>query len=97
MVRGLAACYFGVMAKPSFADIIGHPIPEISIVDVGAMFTGEDRYSRLVETGLATVSGFEPHAEAFAKLPARRGYRYHQLCLGNGCTRVPTGPGGHRC
>jgi len=74
------------MAKsPSFQDIIDNPIPRISIVDVGAMSEGQERYDKLLESGLATVTGFEPNPEEFARLQGRPGpYRYLPVFLGNG-------------
>ncbi|CAA7617861.1 FkbM family methyltransferase [Magnetospirillum sp. SS-4] len=74
------------MAKsPSFQDIIDNPIPQISIVDVGAMSEGQERYDKLLGSGLATVTGFEPNPEEFARLQGRPGpYRYLPVFLGNG-------------
>lgn len=74
------------MAKPaSFQDIIDHPVPPISIVDVGAMSEGQERYHHLLHSGLATVTGFEPNPEEFARLQGRPGpYRYLPVFLGDG-------------
>jgi FkbM family methyltransferase len=71
--------------QPRFQDVLGQRVPQISIVDVGAMREGQERYHRLVADGLATVTGFEPNAEQFALLQGRGGpYRYLPLCLGDG-------------
>jgi FkbM family methyltransferase len=72
-------------SEPSFEDIIGHPVPKIRIVDIGAAIEKQERYHRLPESGLATVTGFEPNPLQFARLQDRQGpYRYLPLCLGNG-------------
>jgi FkbM family methyltransferase len=71
--------------EPSFADIIDHPVPSISIVDVGAMEDGKDRYHQLVADGLATVTGFEPNPEQYHRLQGRGApYRYLPYFLGDG-------------
>ena len=71
--------------QPSFQDLIEHPIPRISIVDVGAMREGEERYHQLLISKLAAVTGFEPNPEQFALLQGRDGpYRYLPMALGNG-------------
>jgi len=73
------------MSSPNFQEIIGHPIPRIRIVDVGAMPEGEDRYQDLLANGLAEVTGFEPNAEQFARLAGRAGpCRYLPVFLGRG-------------
>jgi FkbM family methyltransferase len=73
------------MSSPNFQEIIGHPIPRIRIVDVGAMPEGEDRYQDLIVSGLAEVTGFEPNPEQFARLAGRPGpYRYLPVFLGSG-------------
>ena len=72
-------------AQPGFQDIVEQPIPRISIVDVGAMDERQERYHRLLASGLAVVVGFEPNPEQFARLQGRGGpYRYLPLCLGKG-------------
>jgi FkbM family methyltransferase len=71
--------------QPGFQDIVEHPIPQISIVDVGAMVEGQERYHQLVISGLAVVTGFEPNPEQFSRLQGRDGrYRYLPVCLGKG-------------
>lgn len=68
-----------------FPDIIGHSIPPISIVDVGAMSEGQERYHHLLASELAVVTGFEPNPEQFAQLQGRPGpYRYLPVFLGDG-------------
>ncbi len=64
---------------------LGAALPEIHILDIGAMPEGEDRYTPLVQQGLARVTGFEPNADVFRVLAARGGpYRYLPYCLGDG-------------
>jgi FkbM family methyltransferase len=71
--------------RPSFQDVIERPVPQISIVDVGAMKEGEERYHQLLSCGLAAVTGFEPNPVQFARLQGRDGpYRYLPVCLGKG-------------
>lgn len=68
-----------------FSAAVGYPLPTIDIVDVGAMLEGKERYSPLLEEGLARVVGFEPNPEQFARLQGRPGpYRYYPVFLGNG-------------
>ena len=53
-------------------------IADIRILDIGAMEEGEERYHRLIQSGHATVIGFEPNPEQCAKLE-KRGGPYHYL------------------
>src|SRR5436853_4925612 len=70
--------------RPRVEDILGHAIPLISIVDVGAMNIGTDRYHALVERGHAQVTGFEPNPEELTRLQSRSGpYRYLPYFLGD--------------
>jgi FkbM family methyltransferase len=75
-----------VSANIAFADVLGHPIPRINILDIGAMLEdGSDRYDPLIAQGLAQVTGFEPNPTEFAKLSGRSGpYRYLPIFLGDG-------------
>lgn len=70
----------------SYASAVGIPLPSISIVDVGAMAEGVERYASLLAEGLASVVGFEPNPAELARLVAlgapRR--RYLPDCLGKG-------------
>ena len=71
--------------KQSFADFIGHPVPRIRIVDIGAMSEGGDRYHPLVAADLAEVTGFEPNPNEYARLSGRTGpYRYLPVFVGDG-------------
>jgi FkbM family methyltransferase len=66
-------------------QIIEGDLPTIQILDIGAMPEGDDRYSSLVNQGLAQVTGFEPNPEQLQKLNARTGpYRYLPYFLGSG-------------
>jgi FkbM family methyltransferase len=68
-----------------FQDLIGHDLPLIHVVDVGAMQEGQDRYHKLVASAPVQVTGFEPNPAEFAKLRDRPGpYRYLDKFLGGG-------------
>lgn len=63
------------------------PARRTAVVDVGANpIAGQPPYRSLLERGLCTVTGFEPQAEALAKLHARAGpfETYLQDALGDG-------------
>lgn len=65
--------------------------PAIGIVDVGAMDVGESEpWSRLLATGAARLTGFEPNAAECATLNARapENCRYLPHALGDGQTRT---------
>lgn len=70
----------------SLGAALGIDVPQISIVDVGAMSEGAERYARLVDGGMASVVGFEPNPEEFTPLVAnaRPRRRYLPHCLGKG-------------
>jgi FkbM family methyltransferase len=71
--------------QPTPAEFLGHNIPTIQILDVGAMATGQERYHPLVASGLAHVTGFEPNPAEYARLQDRKGpYRYLPYFLGAG-------------
>jgi FkbM family methyltransferase len=75
------------MPEPhEFSAALGVSVPPITIVDVGAMAEGPDRYASLVDGGMATVVGFEPNPEQYARLTAgaRPGRTYLPYCLGKG-------------
>ena len=60
-------------------------VPRIEVLDIGAMPEGEERYTNLVDQGLARVTGFEPNPTQFEKLAGRTGlYDYLPVCLGDG-------------
>jgi FkbM family methyltransferase len=67
-------------------------LPRLKIVDVGAMSLGEgtDAYSSLTSATLCEVYGFEPGAEALAKLKASAKPRHHYLpyFIGDGSART---------
>jgi FkbM family methyltransferase len=64
---------------------LGREIPNIQILDVGAMVTGRERYHALLASGLAQVTGFEPNPAEYARLKDRGGlYRYLPYFLGSG-------------
>jgi FkbM family methyltransferase len=74
-----------MMPQTNFTEILGHPIPTIQIMDVGAAALSQDRYHQLVTLGCANVTGFEPNPAEYAKLQKRKGpYRYLPVFLGNG-------------
>ncbi len=51
----------------TIAEALGEPAPQITILDIGAMPTGEERYHSLVKQGCATVFSIEPSEEALAE------------------------------
>ena len=56
----------------ALSDLLGTPGP-VEVVDVGANpIEGEVSYRRLLDLGLARVTGFEPQAEALEKLRQRQ-------------------------
>jgi hypothetical protein len=59
--------------------------PQLAVVDIGAMDLGaDDPFARLHTLGLATLTGFEPIPEEFAKLQAKatQGRRYLAYAIG---------------
>ncbi len=66
--------------------------PTINIVDVGAMYFGENAapYSRLVQAGMAKIVGFEPVQEECDKLNAMAGHtcKYLPYAIGDGRKRT---------
>ena len=45
----------------SIKDVLETEIPNIHVLDIGAMISGDNCYERLLDEGLATVTGFEPN------------------------------------
>jgi len=70
----------------SFHLALGVSIPPITIVDVGAMSEGVERYASLLAAGVASVVGFEPNPQELARLVASGAPRRSYLpdCLGRG-------------
>lgn len=70
----------------SLSAALGITIPPITIVDVGAMAEGTERYAPLLAAGLANVVGFEPNPAELQRLTqlAAPGRRYLPDCLGRG-------------
>lgn len=57
----------------------------IEVLDIGALSEGADRYQRLVDLGLARVTGFEPNPGEYERLSKRAGpYTYFPRFLGDG-------------
>lgn len=90
IVQRLAAV--GVDADPAarrlafLSELLGAPGP-VEVVDVGANpIGGEVSYRRLLDLGLARVTGFEPQADALDQLRARQtaGETYLPHALGDG-------------
>src|SRR5262245_23578662 len=75
----------------SLIDLLGDSAPVIDVVDVGAMWLGEEAvpYRRLLRPGLARVVGFEPVKEECDKLNAMglAHHRYLPYCIGDGTER----------
>lgn len=76
---------------PPIASILPS-LPRLKIVDVGAMWTGEDadRYVNLVRALPCDVIGFEPIAAECQKLVAmgRPQHRYFPYFIGDGSARI---------
>jgi len=68
----------------TIADAIGEPAPEITILDIGAMPTGTERYHALVAQGCAKVYGVEPSETALEDVAAEERDRFIPHFLGNG-------------
>lgn len=68
----------------TIAEAIGKPAPEITILDIGAMPTGQERYNSLVSQGCAKVFGVEPSEAALAEVPAEDQERFIPNFLGDG-------------
>ncbi|MEK7245397.1 MAG: hypothetical protein AAB223_05195, partial [Pseudomonadota bacterium] len=67
------------------AQALQADLPTIEVLDIGAREEGSDRYTPLVEQGLARVAGFEPEQSAFERLKARPGpFTYYPHVLGDG-------------
>lgn len=90
------------MANFSIKDILGDKAPMVTVVDIGAMIEGKNRYDGLVEQGMARVIGFEPEPREFEKLKAQGDKRHTYLpyfvgsgkratfhrCRYNGCSSL---------
>lgn len=79
----------GVHARPGSEACFGEPIPLIRIIDVGALWLGEEPYDPLVRGGLARVLGFEPIAAECEALNRKFGphNRYLPYAVGDGTRR----------
>ncbi|HYL36122.1 MAG TPA: FkbM family methyltransferase [Bryobacteraceae bacterium] len=69
----------GLRQLPSLVECFGEQLPQVKIVDVGALWLGEEPYDALVKAGLARVVGFEPVAAECEALNLR--FRLHGLYL----------------
>lgn len=68
----------------TIAEAIGEPAPEITILDIGAMPTGQERYNTLVTKGGARVFSVEPSEAALAEVRAEDRERFIPHFLGDG-------------
>jgi len=68
----------------AIAEAIGEPAPEITILDIGAMPTGTERYHALVAQGCGKVYGVEPSETALEEVAAEESDRFIPHFLGNG-------------
>ena len=66
------------------ADALGEPAPEITILDIGAMPTGTERYHALVTQGCAKIYGVEPSEAALEDVPPEERDRFIPHFLGDG-------------
>src|SRR5438067_2418127 len=51
------------MPNFSIKEVLGDKAPTVTVVDIGAMIEGPNRYDGLVKGGMAQVIGFEPEVE----------------------------------
>ncbi len=74
------------MTNFSLLEALPEPHPLISIVDVGAMSDGANRFDRLLDLNAARVYGFEPQPEEFEKLKSREdaAHTYFNRFIGKG-------------
>lgn len=68
----------------TIAEAIGEPAPRITILDIGAMPTGQERYNSLITQGCARVFSVEPSEAALADVPEDDRERFIPHFLGNG-------------
>lgn len=82
------------MPNFSIQEIFTEKAPTVTIIDVGAMLEGKNRFDGLLEKGLARVIGFEPDPTEYQKLKPREDERHAFLpyFVGNGKPAVF-----HRC
>ena len=52
----------------SIKNILEAEVPNIQVLDIGAMISGENCYARLLDESLATVTGFEPNPTEYDRL-----------------------------
>lgn len=73
----------------SAAECIHESLPLIQIVDVGALWLGEENYDPLVRAGLARIVGFEPITAECEKLNQKFGPQnvYLPYAVGDGTRR----------
>ncbi len=74
------------MPNFSIQEILAEKAPPVTIIDVGAMLEGKNRFDGLLEKGLARVIGFEPDPTEYQKLKPREDERHAFLpyFVGNG-------------
>ncbi|WP_068489607.1 FkbM family methyltransferase [Paramagnetospirillum marisnigri] len=65
-------------------NLLGDLLSPVSVMDIGAMPEGDERYAPMVAAGIASVVGFEPNLEHADKLSERPGWRFLPYFLGNG-------------
>ncbi|MDP6279615.1 MAG: FkbM family methyltransferase [Nitrospinota bacterium] len=67
------------MSNFSILDVLSGPPPLISVVDIGAMAEGGNRFDKLLDLGITKVVGFEPQPDELAKLKAKDDARHTYL------------------
>ncbi|MBS0189419.1 MAG: FkbM family methyltransferase [Planctomycetes bacterium] len=76
----------------SLIEMLGERVPHVHIVDIGAMYMGDEyvSYRPLLRPGLASVVGFEPLVSECEKLNAAAapGQRYLPYCIADGSERT---------
>ena len=83
----------------TFSEIIKINLPKISLLDVGAMKTGEldmgtmktsesNRYESLFKSNLIEVIGFEANLSEYIRLKNKKNEKYLNYCLGDGTEKT---------
>jgi FkbM family methyltransferase len=70
----------------SLKEVVGDGVPNLTIVDIGAMIEGRNRYDILTGNYPTTVTGFEPNENEYARLcrSADASRRYLPYFIGDG-------------
>lgn len=83
-------CLMSVTRYPIFAQcapVASRDVPRLKVIDIGANpIDGVPPYRTLLDQNRASIIGFEPDADAFARLQQIKGPHetYHQVAIGDG-------------